>query len=102
MCMQNDGNLVLYKMLIYVGKVLKVPIWSTGTFNRPGFKAPYQLCVQPDGNLVIYDGANRALWASGTSNKGTPPHTVTMQNDGNFVLYDARKTLVWHTNTYNK
>lgn len=91
MCMQNDGNLVLYKH--------KLAIWSTGTFNRPGFRAPYQLCVQPDGNLVIYDGAKRALWAAGT-NKGTPPHTVSLQNDGNFVLYDKKKVAIWHTNTW--
>ncbi len=92
--MQEDGNLVLTRLL-----GLRRAMWSSGTYNRKGFRAPYQLCVQPDGNMVIYDGAKKALWASNTANRGTPPHRAAMQNDGNFVLYDSKNSAIWATNT---
>jgi hypothetical protein len=55
------------------------------------------LIMQPDGNLVLYDGqpqtdasgnlTGKALWASGTS--GKPGATAIMQADGNLVVYAA-------------
>jgi hypothetical protein len=84
--MQGDGNLVLYHH--------STPIWSSNTYggwaaqawmqgdgnftvlsgsglfslfqsntsNRPGAR----LVVQNDGNVVVYDAFNRALWATNT------------------------------------
>ena len=66
--------------------------------NAKGLK----LVMQTDGNLVLYDAAKKALWASGTSRKGTGPYRLLMQPDGNLVLYDAKKAPLWHTNTYGK
>lgn len=52
--MQTDGNLVAY-----AGNQV---LWDTGTQGHPGA----WLNVQDDGNLVVYDTANRPLWSSHT------------------------------------
>ena len=51
-----------------------------------------RLSMQKDGNLVVYDKANVARWAS--SRQGTPKHLV-MQNDGNLVVYGADGKPLW-------
>jgi hypothetical protein len=56
----------------------------------------YRLAFQPDGNLVIYNSANRALWATGTDNSGANKFSV--QADGNVVLYKD-STPLWASNT---
>jgi hypothetical protein len=40
--------------------------------------------MQTDGNLVIYDPAGHALWASGTWHD--PGSRVVVQDDGNVVI----------------
>ena len=56
----------------------------------------YRLVMQGDGNLVEYDSAGRALWASNTSGKSGA--TVSMQGDGNLVVYYGGSA-VWSSNT---
>jgi hypothetical protein len=65
----------------------------------------YQLVMQADGNLVLYDGyrdSSRATWATGTN--GLDGHRADMQGDGNFVLYDSFGTrpinALWSSGTY--
>ncbi len=55
----------------------------------------YDLTLQTDGNLVLYEGA-KALWASETVGSGAT--VATMQDDGNFVVY-AGTTAVWNSAT---
>jgi hypothetical protein len=58
----------------------------------------FQLVMQPDGNLVLYDGTpvpNNALWATHT-NSAT---VATMQSGGNFVLQDASAKQLWSSGT---
>jgi YD repeat-containing protein len=50
--------------------------------------------MQPDGNFVLYNPSNSALWSSGTS--GTSASSVFMQDDGNLVLYIFK----WSAGTY--
>lgn len=58
----------------------------------------WRLVLQPDQNLVVYDGASGpALWASNTVNSGADH--ASMQTDGNFVLYTKDNHPVWATNT---
>lgn len=57
----------------------------------------YQFIDQRDGNLVIYNAANTALWSSHTA-IGSPT-TMVFQPDGNFVIYNGTKAL-WATGTY--
>jgi len=55
----------------------------------------FNLEMQTDGNLVMYDAASGApKWASKTQGKGG--RTVVMQEDGNLVIY-GNKGAVWST-----
>lgn len=51
------------------------------------FNNGYQLILQNDGNLVVYNSAGAPVWASMTNGKGAVQ--ALMQSDGNFVLYNA-------------
>ena len=115
--LQDDGNLVLYGVtasgaqgpgtqgLGTQGPGGQVSArWQTGTemFRgtvlgegvtlQPGqFVASpdglFELVMQDDGNLVLYDaGRSRALWSSRTNGDGGA--FVTMQADGNLVVYE--------------
>ncbi len=56
----------------------------------------YQVRMQTDGNLVIYNDRNTPLWASVTS--GDSNTIAVMQGDGNFVVYDnGVPTFATHT-----
>ena len=62
----------------------------------------YQLILQHDGNLVLYDTDGPvALWDSRTV--GRSDRTLVMQPDGNLVLYELPVTpfdVLWHSRTY--
>ena len=99
--MQGDGNLVYYAD----GHVQ----WATGTAGNPGAS----VVLQNDRNLVVYSGAGKPLWNSGTSctalrahrgerlNQPADPqlrpgefltspdrtYQLILQTDGNLVLY---------------
>jgi len=60
----------------------------------------FNLTMQPDGNLVLYQGLNSnsiALWSTGTWQ--TTGSLAIMQPDGNFVLYDHNVTPLWASGT---
>jgi hypothetical protein len=64
----------------------------------------YQLRLQQDGNLVLYDLPlqNKAIWNSKTN--GREANFAIMQADGNFVLYGENPpgsplTSLWSTGT---
>ncbi len=61
-----------------------------------GSTAAY-VTMQTDGNLVAYNAANKAVWSSGTWNKGS--RTLVMQDDGNLVIYDGSNRALWASNT---
>jgi hypothetical protein len=84
----SDGNLNLYSSLNGDRKV----IWSTNTANR---QVKYGL-FQDDGNFVLYDINDKAVWASGTDGRGA---YLSIQNDGNVVIYNDNNVAVWATNT---
>jgi hypothetical protein len=55
----------------------------------------YRFAFQTDGNLVVYNLQNKALWNSGTYTK--PAVNLEMQPGGNLVLYDAARNPLWAT-----
>ncbi len=69
----------------------------------------YQLLLQTDGNLVIYDSVTgtptqpTAIWQSGTGagSSGAESLRLTMQDDGNLVLYRGA-TALWSSQTQGK
>ncbi|XP_065662031.1 uncharacterized protein LOC136084841 [Hydra vulgaris] len=66
----------------------------------------YFAVMQNDGNFVLYVTQQwvprNALWASGSTNKGTHPRRAVMQNDGNFVIYDVYDRATWASGTDRK
>lgn len=56
----------------------------------------YVFAVQSDGNVVLYNAAGTALWASGTV--GNVGAALAMQGDGNLVLYVGSRP-IWASNT---
>jgi len=83
----SDGNLVLYEKDSH-SKVL----WASNTTGHPGAR----VCMQTDGDLVLYDDAH-AIWKSSTS--GHIVTNATLQDDCNFVLYSDKGDTIWSTNT---
>jgi hypothetical protein len=59
----------------------------------------FQLAMQYDGNLVLYQGAS-ALWATGTW--GSTGYAGIMQHDGNLVLYDVNQHAMFASNTWGQ
>ena len=63
---QTDGNFVLFD----ISTSTKIPLWNSRTFvSDSPLRATKGSIVkmQEDGNLVIYDSANKAIWYSKTA-----------------------------------
>ena len=113
LAVQDDGNVVVYEPGGHPG-------WTSGT-NLPAAPAAptacgvfqagqglvagqshascdgrFELAMQTDGNLVLYEGA-QALWATATN--GKLGYSMVMQGDGNFVVYDTHSEPLWWSGT---
>jgi len=89
---QTDGNFVLYAGN---GKTWGAATrYVDNTTNGPGCTAQFQ----SDANLVVYNCAGTAVWASGTH---TYPNAVlAFQADGNLVIYSSTTgSALWSTGT---
>ena len=71
---------------------------ETCEINTTSVDGKYNLVMQSDGNLVIYEGSV-VHWATGTTGNGTAPYRLVMQGDGNLVIYDKNDSVVWSTGT---
>ena len=91
MIMQGDGNLVIYRNLIYEG------IWASHTSGKS--YPPYELIMQNDGNLVIYAYRGNAIWSSGTSEQGVGPYTLSLSDDALLKIVDSTGTELWNSGT---
>jgi predicted alpha-1,2-mannosidase len=92
--LQPDGNLVLYD-----GPPQQKPIWATGTWNLPANRRPTRADLQLDGNFVLYNDANQAAWATGSSGAGRVNPYLEVQDDGNLVIYHNGTTPLWASGT---
>ena len=74
------------------------------------FNNGYELLMQHDCNLVLYDGLDkfgcplawpgRAIWSSKTHGKAPPWSCyLEMQTDGNLVIYTDNRQAIWHSKT---
>jgi len=91
LCMQDDGNLVLYSGI--------EPIWSSRTHIKG--QSPYRLAIQEDSQLCIRDACGEVTWASDTPYEGAPGAWAKLRNNGNFIVYDGngRTNPLWCTGT---
>lgn len=90
---QTDGNLVLYKR--YPNGSQKA-LWASGTNGKGGNRC----IMQADGNLVIYNPANKPLWSSNTFHDAGS--SLVMQDDGNAVIYNPAHKAIWASNSVQK
>ena len=91
--MQEDGNFVVYEYDPEKNEEGR-PKSATGTNGLN-----YRIIFQRDGNLVIYDLRDRAVWASNTS--GLNNATLHLQSDGNLVIYRDNNTAAYATGSQN-
>ncbi|BBA96930.1 hypothetical protein RVR_2456 [Actinacidiphila reveromycinica] len=80
-----DGDLV-------VSDVNGAILWSAHTSGSGN-----QAVFQSDGNLVVYNSAHHALWASGTV--GHSGAHLVLQSDGNVVVTSASGAAIWAAGT---
>ena len=100
---QNDGNTVIYAPgAIWADGVIHSSM-APGEVLQSGWRlyspSPehYDLVMQSDGNLVLYDGAGKALWSTRTYHH--PGAYATMQTDGNLVVYGPGNHVLWSSAT---
>ena len=89
--MQTDGNLVLYKG----SRVL----WASGTDGQGN--GPYELRMQSDNHLVLYDTDSSVIWAPGVhigkdDKQWAKGAYAIIEDDGNFAVYDGNNKIMWH------
>ncbi len=90
--MQSDGNLVFYNQTTSPATVL----WDSGT---AGQGSNNHLCLQANGNLIIWNSANNDCygtqeWTSNTANSGGENHLVVL-NSGTVGWYTVDGGTVW-------
>ena len=91
--MQTDGNLVAYSCPpngTTGGSSCPFPLWSLGTYGRPG----NYLTMQTDGNLVLYTVDGRPVWSSRTYGSGSAD-VFRVQDDTNLVIYGSGGAVWW-------
>lgn len=92
----SDGHFVLYDLQDSDTGPKKALWWSTHK-DKGGRKTAF-VGMQPDGNLVQRDGADKAMWHSNTDGHGQS--YLVVQNDGNAVIYKKDNTGdTWCTET---
>jgi hypothetical protein len=57
----------------------------------------YRFAFQTDGNLVIYNGQNQAIWSPNIAKRGAV--RAVLQSDGNFVVYNGANQALFNTGT---
>jgi len=80
--MQRDGNLVMYDYDASTATE-KAALFASGTNGTPNLRALFQ----SDGNLVIYNLRDQAVWRSGTF--GYPNAVLRLQEDGEVRILRA-------------
>ena len=58
----------------------------------------FALCMETDGNLVVYSGS-KPIWASRTNHTGGQPFRLVMQEDNNLCVYDESGACTWDSQT---
>ena len=61
----------------------------------------FRLCMQDDGNLVLYSGTH-PIWSSRTHIKGQPPYRLVIQEDNQLCILDNFGEVTWASDTPNE
>lgn len=71
---------------------------NVALWNTATFGAGNIFVFQTDGNLVMYSSSGSALWNSGTHNQGAT--LLAFQADRNLVIYNSATVALWNTGTH--
>lgn len=93
----ENGNLLIYKSDNFITENI---IWNSQLQNS-GVQ-PYEMLMQEDGNLVIYDFYKKAIWASNTNGSGIKPFKLIIQNNGYLEIHDITNKIIWETRPIEK
>ena len=85
--LQGNGCICLFMLHPKNGVLWKAEQYWSGQVLR----------MQDDGNLVIYDYQNSAVWASNTA--GYPGSVLRLEDDGNLLIYAPGTRPIWATGT---
>lgn len=95
-CKFLTAILLLAAVHLHAQEVINADLIVNQRYWSPGHN--YFVQFQTDGNLVVYNARERAVWNSNTYRSGVV--RCLMQSDGNLVLYNSSTTAVWNTETY--
>jgi lambda family phage minor tail protein L len=97
--MQNDGNLVLYSKGTNLAtgpasENYNIEVWNTGTYNT----AAHYAYFQADGNLVLYDISDTAVWWLNKGQYGQwLGHKWQLTGKGVLQLVDINNAVLWRS-----
>lgn len=74
-----------------------ITLWQSKTAGQPGAR----FTLQEDGNLVIYNRENLAIWSSDTWGSAFAGSALQLGDDGNLSLAHPQGQIVWETRTAN-
>ncbi|KAF8852794.1 alpha-D-mannose-specific plant lectin, partial [Acephala macrosclerotiorum] len=89
--LQTDANVVFYGPGSLNSNPLPPVVWAAGTNGHLSY--PWFLVMQRDGNLVAYDSAGKAYWASNTN--GHPGATFVVVSTGKAAVADPSGNVLW-------
>ncbi len=87
--LETGGNVVLYRK---VSPGLEI-LWETGTYKVDAERFIFQM----DGNVVVYDSNDKALWSPNVNGRGG--FRLVLQDDGDMVIYTRSGERIWASNT---
>jgi len=96
----SNGNyhsfFIMGSLIVVDSNTGHVVFKTTPTIKTSNIQPPYSLKLQTDGNLVIYDNTNAAVWAN-FSNKGTAsgPYKLSLNSDGTLSVADKNNNNLW-------
>jgi len=107
-CMGSNGGIAASCTATIPAPVAVAPpcgILAVGATLTPGnyitsCNGSYKLVLQADGNAVVYNASNVALWNSHTQGKSSAK--LVLQADGNLVIYGANGAALWASGSSGK
>ncbi len=111
--MQTDGNLVIYGAdghAVWASHTVQGGLDATDTNSVTSpdrlnagdsitsTNGKYSLNMQGDGNLVLRNSSNKAVWNTHTA--GHSGGYLSMQNDGNLVLRSSSGKAIWSSGSW--
>jgi hypothetical protein len=75
------------------------PIALVSTMTASTLNHPFDLLMQIDNNLVLYNSLATPLWSSFTMSSSYSGSYLKMEDNGNANIYDSTNMLRWSSNT---